>query len=68
MEEIYGSMEGFLVWNEDTVQSIFSKSADNWEEFRLRYPETKGILHVSAPGFADDGDYAVVYVGRLFDR
>ncbi len=48
-----------------SIDAIFAnKGVDGWTDFYAKYPNSGGIVHMSAVGFNADKTFAIVYVGH----
>jgi hypothetical protein len=52
----------YKIVSSEAIKSTFEKN--NWEEFYKRYPQSGGYIELSAIGFNEDKNVAVVYVAH----
>jgi hypothetical protein len=65
---VYPIDERFVPITHAEMREIFGRDIDQgWDNFRARYPHTRGTLSVSDIGFDDAYTQAILCVGRQFD-
>jgi len=62
-QKIYGSLPSIILFSEKESESIFSDADKDWDLFKKKYPKSEGIWDFSAPGFSNDEQEAIFYMG-----
>ena len=68
LTEIFGYLDFLTLISDEEISSIFSGPGDGWEHFQRAYPNSGGILEISAPGFSADGSHALIMIGQQAGR
>lgn len=64
IESIYGVLTDVVVMKEDEIRAAMEPMDRDWTAFYKKFPDSKGIVYLSAPGFSDDGDQCVLEIGQ----
>lgn len=69
VEEVFGKVEQMEVLDQAALDLVFAGELNlGWDRFRRSYPESKGIVEVSCPGFSRDLAQAMIEIGISLDR
>jgi hypothetical protein len=66
MEEVYGPQALLTFVSQEEMGTIFADD-DGWKRFRLRFPDSAGVLDLSQPAFSAEGKNALVEIGQQQD-
>ncbi|MEO1653142.1 MAG: hypothetical protein AAFU64_06330, partial [Bacteroidota bacterium] len=63
--EVYGPGPEERMLSQHLLDELFQADEEaSWDLFWERYPQARGFMEVSAPGFSPDGEQALVYLGQ----
>lgn len=67
VSSIYPIDDCFEPITQSEMRTIFGRDIDSgWDDFRMRYPHTRGTMSVSDIGFDDAREQAILCVGQQF--
>jgi hypothetical protein len=61
---IYGELENVIIIDDVELRKVMEPIDRNWTGFYKQFPNSKGIVYLSAPGFSADGTQCVLEVGQ----